>query len=236
MRNDMAKVVTERPRRGHANKSVKTSIQKIRKYDPDDEYEDHPTRLPVSRRRQYGWDAKEFSDLISPLQAYLRKQVGRPWNKVHSELSAKLDKRSLTGRHIWQHIWWEVERECYIGLFKKQKLAFHTQNRKYVDDGFARPVQGLYIHPVTGILQYQSRRQAGAYNKFTRKERNRQHEAAEAKRIASMTPTQLLLEKRRNQPSTLNSMEKAERARQAAHAAFMAAVEKHPEIVKILAA
>jgi hypothetical protein len=62
MRDDMAKVVTERPRRGHANKSLKTTGPRIRRYDSDREY-DEPTRLPIARYRQYGCDAKEFSDL-----------------------------------------------------------------------------------------------------------------------------------------------------------------------------
>jgi hypothetical protein len=63
MRDDMAKVVTERPRRGHRNKSKKTAGSRIRHYDADLEY-DEPTRLPIGRRRQYGYEAKEFSDLI----------------------------------------------------------------------------------------------------------------------------------------------------------------------------
>lgn len=38
MRDDMSKVVTERPRQGHGNKSKKTTGQRIRRYDPDREY------------------------------------------------------------------------------------------------------------------------------------------------------------------------------------------------------
>ena len=88
MRDDMAKVVTERPRRGHGHKSKKTTGLPIRRYDPDADY-DEPVRLPIARRRQYGWDAKDFSDLINPLKRYLRSCIGRRWNKVHSELSRK---------------------------------------------------------------------------------------------------------------------------------------------------
>ena len=59
MRRDMAKVVTEAPRRGHANPSRKWG-RRLRK----DEYEldDHgPTRVSSARRRQYtNW--KDFSD------------------------------------------------------------------------------------------------------------------------------------------------------------------------------
>lgn len=86
MRDDMSKVVTERPRQGHGNKSKKTTGQRIRRYDPHREY-DEPTRLPIARHRQYGYDAKEFSDLINPLKRYLRTCIGKPWRKVHSDAS-----------------------------------------------------------------------------------------------------------------------------------------------------
>jgi hypothetical protein len=54
MHDDMANVVTERPRRGHRNKSKKTTGRRIWPYHPDREY-DEPTRLPVARGRQYGY-------------------------------------------------------------------------------------------------------------------------------------------------------------------------------------
>ena len=38
MRDDMSKVVTERPRQGHRNKSKKTTGQRIRRYDNDRTY------------------------------------------------------------------------------------------------------------------------------------------------------------------------------------------------------
>lgn len=150
MRDDMAKVVTERPRRGHGNKSNKTTGPRIRRYDPDGEY-DEPTRLPIARHRQYGYDAKEFSDLVNPLKRYLRTCIGRPWSKVHSELSLKLDRRSVSGSHIWDHVMWEIETDCYIG---DDGLAY-TNNRKYVGWTSERPIEGLYVHPKTGLIREQ---------------------------------------------------------------------------------
>ena len=92
-----------------------TSGPRIRRDDPDRE-DDGPTRFPVARRRQYGYEAKELSDLmINPLKRYLRSCVGRPCNKVHSELSAKLDRHSVSGSHIWDHVMCEIETDCYIG-------------------------------------------------------------------------------------------------------------------------
>jgi hypothetical protein len=77
MRSDMAKVVTEAPRRGHGNPSRKWG-RRLRK----DEYEldDHgPARASSARHRQY--DPKDFSDVLGPLRRYLRKQVGVPGTK-----------------------------------------------------------------------------------------------------------------------------------------------------------
>lgn len=153
MRDDMAKVVTERPRRGHAEKSKKTTGRPIRRYDPDADY-DEPVRLPVSRGRQYGWNAKEFSDQINPLKRYLRSCIGRPWNKVHSELSLKLDRRSISGSHIWDHVMWEIETDCYIGA---DGLAY-SNIRKYSRGEW--PIVGLYVHPKTGLIREQTRRKA----------------------------------------------------------------------------
>lgn len=151
MRDDMAKVVTERPRRGHAENSKKTTGRPIRRFDPDADY-DEPMRLPVSRGRQYGWNAKEFSDLINPLKRYLRSCIGRPWNKVHSELSQKLDRRSLSGLHIWTHVMWEIETHCYIGSDGRA----YSNHRRFRPSGW--PIVGLYVHPGTGLIREQRRR------------------------------------------------------------------------------
>jgi len=151
MRDDMAKVVTERPRRGHRNKSKKTTGRRIRRFDSTHEY-DEPTRLPIARYRQYGWNAKEFSDLINPLKRYLRSCIGRPWHKVHSELSGKLDRRSVTGSHIWDHVVREIETDCYIG---DDRLAY-SNRRRYLHPEI--PVAGLYVHPRTGLIREQRRR------------------------------------------------------------------------------
>jgi hypothetical protein len=148
MRDDMAKVVTERPRRGHGNGSKKTTGPLIRRFDPDREY-DEPTRLPVARGRQYGYEAKEFSDLINPLKRYLRSCLGRPWNNVHSELSLKLDRRSVAGSHIWDHVMSEIETDCYIG---DNRLAY-SNRRRYPNTEI--PVDGLYVHPRTGLIREQ---------------------------------------------------------------------------------
>jgi hypothetical protein len=43
---------------------------------------------------------RDFADKLGPAQRWLRSQVGRPWNKVRSELFTRFDTRTTAGRHI----------------------------------------------------------------------------------------------------------------------------------------
>jgi len=138
----MSKVVIERPRHGHYLPSMKTGLR-ITCYDPDDEYEDLPKRAPASQGRQKG-ERKYFSDLLGPLRRYLRSNVGRPWDKVYSEMKQHLDSRKTTGQHIFEHVQSEVSLHCYEG----EDGVVYEQPWW----GEPRPVRGLYVHPRTGLL------------------------------------------------------------------------------------
>jgi hypothetical protein len=48
-------------------------------------------------RRSVG---KSFHDKLGPCDRWMRSQVGRPWRKVHAELMARFDTRTLAGQHI----------------------------------------------------------------------------------------------------------------------------------------
>lgn len=141
MRSDMRKVVTETPRLGSRWRNDKSRL-KVRVIEPDPEdHDDGPRRLSMSMRD------KDFSDLIGPLRRYLHKQVGRPWNKVHSELCQHLDRRTVSGNHIWTHVWMEVEKNCYRGIDGNA----YTNRRSF--GGGPAPVRGLYVDPGTGLLK-----------------------------------------------------------------------------------
>lgn len=117
MRDDMFKVIVERPRRGvgyyrtlhneyRAAKRFKvntycnpdlTGIE----YDVIDEFSS--TKLPM-RSRNLGWDGKSLNENLNPLRRFIAKQVGRPWNDVYSEISAKLDTNSTVKQHVRDHL------------------------------------------------------------------------------------------------------------------------------------
>ena len=136
MRSDMSKVVIERPRGGHSNESVKTGLR-IRNYDQNDEYEDLPKREKYSMGRQKGRiPRKYFSDFLNPLERYFRSNVGRPWDKIYSEMREHLDFRSTMMQHVFQHVQTMVEQHCYIGddgkVYSNQHWRRHEIGRAHV--------------------------------------------------------------------------------------------------------
>lgn len=96
MREDMFKVIVERPRWGsrHAPKA-KLRNDKV------------PGRKRATGRRQaleqHGY-TKCLNENLAPLKRYLMKQVGRPWDKVYSEISEHLDTGSTVKQHVRDHL------------------------------------------------------------------------------------------------------------------------------------
>jgi hypothetical protein len=94
MRDDMAKVLVERPR----IKAFKA--RKGRRQNLDD--------LPAHEgmRRGHAWrgDRKELNENLAPLRRYLGSQVGRPWSKVYSEIAEHLRVDSTVQQHVRGHL------------------------------------------------------------------------------------------------------------------------------------
>lgn len=100
MRDDIEKVICERPRVGGNYVRKKSHRRRLNRIDGETE----PKGESMHRRRPYGWQAKEFSDFLEPLKGFLAKSVGRPWSKVYAEMAALLPRDTTTGRHVWQHV------------------------------------------------------------------------------------------------------------------------------------
>lgn len=134
MRSDMAKVIVERPRHGSRLRSVKFAAR-VR---PAGDVEDFDLAPPGDR------DEKSLNENLAPLRRYLDRQVGRPWDKVYSEIRANLDTRKATQLHILQHLRDYVQTHCWM----KGRTVMANRRWFGVD-----PVEGLYVHPKTGILR-----------------------------------------------------------------------------------
>ncbi len=178
MREDMSKVVVERPRYRHAARNGKTRLR-VRRFsydldyneDFDDLMDDLPQRISGSCSKHLRICAtKSFSDLLGPLQRFLRSNVGRPWDAVHSEMSEHLDNRKTTGRHIFEH----VEDEVAVNCYEEGGVVYGYNSR----GGRPRPVEGLYVHPQTKALcwaQNSRRRKPKEKTEFTRLYISRRH-------------------------------------------------------------
>jgi hypothetical protein len=91
-------------------------------------------------------DPKSLNEILRPLARYVARQVGRPWDKVYSEIRAVIDGRNPVQRHILEHL--------------NQYVAVHTRvvdghlidlGRQFL--GLRRVWQPLYVDPRTGLLR-----------------------------------------------------------------------------------
>lgn len=122
--------------RKNSNKELRakeTSYLKAVEKDPEVWDEDE---YPV--RRTVG---KEFHDKLGPVYRYLQSQVGRPWDKVRSEVFEKFDARTTAGRHILHdHLLSLVEynelgfRKAYYNYWKFLDQRESFSSREYYVD------------------------------------------------------------------------------------------------------
>lgn len=145
MRKDFIKVLTERPRRGSGMRYHDVRPRDLINTDLEDE--DNPI-LDAGYRYPYGWDKKDFSDLIGPLHRYLNSCVGRPWNDVHSEICENLKGRNTVQQHLLDHVKQEVDLELKVD---ENDRLYHPTSTWRIRNGDA--VYGLYVDPRDGILK-----------------------------------------------------------------------------------
>jgi len=147
MRDDMKKVVVERPRWGSRLRNQKFGA-KLR-YLPDHDYDEQPKKAKGFESLHDGC-GKSFTDVLSPLYRYLHSNLGRPWDKINSEMCASLDKRKVTGRHIFEHLKYMVELECYVR--DDGKVCYSRYRHPFYGSHEDQVVRGYYVHPCTGLL------------------------------------------------------------------------------------
>jgi len=143
MRSDMQKIIVERPRYGSTMRNHKSA----RRLAPGQvglamevggDYDGGPSRASSARRDKW------LNENLAPLRRYLQKQIGRPWDKVFSEIRATLDTRSAIGLHVMQHLEDFVETKTLM-------IRGTVYARRWAQ---LVPAEGLYVHPVTGLIRY----------------------------------------------------------------------------------
>jgi hypothetical protein len=97
---------------------------------------------------------KDFSDKLGAPRRWLHSQVGRPWDKVRSEIFTRFDPRSLAGQHIiFDHLLREVvpygvldrvsfwRRDLYVDRQGMLRAIRPTKRCKYSSRIDRRPTQ-----------------------------------------------------------------------------------------------
>ena len=101
MRRDMEKVLVTRPRHGSWKKNEE--VRKIRRSRPKEDGDNGGNR--GSMKPKYpNWDNKQLNEFLNPLWRFLNSRVGKPWDKVYSEIRKENSGRSAVGAHIYQHL------------------------------------------------------------------------------------------------------------------------------------
>lgn len=148
MRSDFNKLLTERERLG--NSSTYGEYRHAKRFAADEEFT--AGREGMKHR---GRD-KSFNENLNPLKSFLRTNVGRPWDKIYSEICTNFDKRKVVNNHILEHLFQYVEREVYIIDGKPHTLNTwrgHNHENPYslIETNSRYPT--YYVDPRDGIMK-----------------------------------------------------------------------------------
>jgi hypothetical protein len=94
MREDMSRVIVERPRLGGGwtKRGRTVPFSELPKCEG--------MRRPHTRSGMW----KALNENLNPLRRYLERQVGRPWDKVYSEIARNLRPDSTVQQHVRDHV------------------------------------------------------------------------------------------------------------------------------------
>lgn len=176
MREDMFKVIVERPRRG---KEGDTFAARLR-----NDF-DGPTRLGM--RAGYGY--RSLNENLAPLRRYLHAQIGRPWNKVFSEICAGIDWRNTVQQHIHQHIRDFIAIDVDVREGRLVDLAPRWGLLRS-DSGVS---QELYVDPRSGLIRPNKGYRSWRYT-FAERRRRELAEIAMRRRVVDERTLLLLLD------------------------------------------
>jgi hypothetical protein len=190
VRDDLTKVLCEHERsRSWDGYSNYRNLDKFeRQYDDviDDDLDEPFTGVGSGHREsmkhRFGYDTKSFGEHLSPLYGIVRKNVGRKWDKVYSELSKNFDRRSATGNHIFQHLFDQLAKpaETYIGEDGKVWTRYSYGNDKPIRESYYE----FYVDPRDGILKRNLQRKS--YRQVQRQRAvEKAREDAKVKRVIS---------------------------------------------------
>ena len=137
MRSDMPRVIVNRPR----------IVDRLPRKGRDEAREHLPTQIGMRRSVQERGGFKRLNENLAPLRRFLEKQVGRPWNKIYSEIATVLRVDSTVQQHVRDHI------SDFVAIYpRSEHRTFYTLEGKKIRLE-THWHQILYVDPRDGILK-----------------------------------------------------------------------------------
>ena len=163
MRQDLAKVICEKERKGSRDymggtKGYEQEFRYRNREDRDEEYADLdclPKQESMTRRLRAG-GTRNFSENLGALRGLIAKNVGKNWDKLYSAICAQV---SPTGTNLERH----VHQHLPDFIYAKTRMGEHGVEVFTVpgsfDDGW-EPITKIqswrraayYVHPVTRCI------------------------------------------------------------------------------------
>jgi transposase-like protein len=101
-----------------------------------------------SMKFKHGGGTRSFNDNLEPLQRFLASNVGKNWDKLYSELSKQLNKNTISGLHVFNHLFDFVYEKVVIDGKKVYYIKWGKYNELRSSERFPK----FYINPKTGQL------------------------------------------------------------------------------------
>lgn len=124
---------------------LKRELKKYQHYE-DEDGEGFEFVAKKSAKKSRGHGSKYFTDNFAPIRRFLEKNVGRPWDKVYSEMCKDADLRSLEGWHFRLHIDDLIDTNVEID----EKGFVYSRNGFY--SRYPLWKGRLYVHPESGLV------------------------------------------------------------------------------------
>lgn len=149
MREDFKKVLCECYKEGSGSAITSKHIRSKVKQSRNDE--DGLWYSSKGRERKIiSYNSKSFGENLNPLLNYLHAQVGRPWNKVFSEIKKVNQGGGAVSNHIFQHLFDFI---C-LNVIKKDGKVYSTENGVRELYSYRSGNKGaLYVDPKDGIIK-----------------------------------------------------------------------------------
>jgi hypothetical protein len=143
MREDMFKVIVERPRSGW-----RTRRHKRRTFAGEDAL---PMKIGMKKHiHATRIHSKWLNENLNPLKRYLRSQLGRPWDDVYSDISATLSPDHTVKQHVREHLDDFVARRIFV---RPDGVWLNGSDRRFWGNRAEPWRQPFYVDPYDGILK-----------------------------------------------------------------------------------